>query len=280
MLKGFKKTCGNGKMTSGIVKVLIAKSGTITASTMDATDPEAYKSLTMKAGEGFAKYEFLEDECEFQENYKSENGITSVEQKLIFKLPGMTPETRNAVEEIAAASACGLESAVVRKGKIQIVGHDEEFGSERPLRLNATTGTTGKKLTDAAGEEITLSRETTEKARYYVGEESALYPNSMAQGIVNDYDAVINTLAHSGCTLDERVEALEKALIAVLSGKTLIPELQVKTLGVWGDNNLVLTGTGAPGRTPDKAGQFYIDTTARSLYYSTGNAAVADWNNA
>lgn len=176
MLKGFKKTCDNGKTTAGIVKVLIAKKGTITAATMDTADPEAYKSLTMKAGEGFVKYEFMEDECEFQENYKTENGITSVEQKLIFKLPGMTPETRNAVEEIAVASACGLEAAVCRKGKVQIVGYDEEFKSERPLRLNATTGTTGKKLTDAAGEEITLSRETTDKARYYVGEESALTP--------------------------------------------------------------------------------------------------------
>ena len=174
MLKGFKKTCDNGKTTAGIAKVLIAKSGTITAVTMDTADTEAYKSITMKAGEGFIKYEFMEDECEFQENYKSENGITSVEQKLVFKLPGMTPETRNAVEEIAIASACGLEVAVCRKGKIQIVGYDEEFGSERPLRLNASTGTTGKKLTDVSGEEITLSRETTEKARYYVGEESAL----------------------------------------------------------------------------------------------------------
>lgn len=48
MLKGFKKTCDNGKTTAGIVKVLIAKKGTITAATMDTADPEAYKSLTMK----------------------------------------------------------------------------------------------------------------------------------------------------------------------------------------------------------------------------------------
>ena len=98
-----------------------------------------------------------------------------------------------------------------------------------------------------------------------------------AQHVVDTYDDVINTLAHSDCTLDERVEALEKALIAVLSGAVVIPKLQVKELNVWGDNNLAPVGDGAPTKAPDRAGQFYIDKTARTLYFSTGNAAVSDW---
>ena len=98
-----------------------------------------------------------------------------------------------------------------------------------------------------------------------------------AQNVVNTYDAVINTLAHSDCSLDERVEALEKALIAVLSGKVLISELQVKKLEVWGDNNLVIPRTGAPTRQPDRAGQFYIDINSGAVYKSTGNKAVSDW---
>ena len=90
-------------------------------------------------------------------------------------------------------------------------------------------------------------------------------------------DEITEVLAHSDCTLDERVEAHEKALIAVLSGAVVIPKLQVKELNVWGDNNLAPVGDGAPTKAPDKAGQFYIDKTARALYFSTGNAAVSDW---
>lgn len=98
-----------------------------------------------------------------------------------------------------------------------------------------------------------------------------------AQHVVDTYDDVINTLAHSDCTLDERVEALERALISVLSGAVVIPKLQVNELGVWGDNNLAPVGDGAPTKAPDRAGQFYIDKTARALYFSTGNMAVSDW---
>ena len=101
--------------------------------------------------------------------------------------------------------------------------------------------------------------------------------NIGVQYVVESYDDVIDTLANSDCTLNERVETLENALIDVLSGAVLIPKLQVKELNVWGDNNLALVGDGAPTKAPDRAGQFYIDKTARTLYFSTGNAAVSDW---
>lgn len=93
-------------------------------------------------------------------------------------------------------------------------------------------------------------------------------------------DEITETLAHSDCTLEERIAHLEGLLVGVLSGKVLIPELQVKKLGVWGDNNLVVTGEGAPAKAPDRAGQFYIDTAADAVYHSVGNGAVSDWKNA
>lgn len=129
--------------------------------------------------------------------------------------------------------------------------------------------------TTAANNATAAANVATEKAKNAttVANEGA----AAAQGVVESYDDVINTLAHSDCTLDERVEALEKALIAVLSGAVVIPKLQVKELNVWGDNNLAPVGDGAPTKAPDRAGQFYIDKTARTLYFSTGNAAVSDW---
>lgn len=93
-------------------------------------------------------------------------------------------------------------------------------------------------------------------------------------------DEITEVLAHSDCTLEERVTHLERLLMEMLSGKVLIPELQVKKLGVWGDNNLVVTGEGTPAKAPDRAGQFYVDTKNNAVYYSVGNGAVSDWKNA
>lgn len=93
-------------------------------------------------------------------------------------------------------------------------------------------------------------------------------------------DEITEVLAHSDCTLEERVTHLERLLMEMFSGKVLIPELQVKKLGVWGDNNLVVTGEGAPSKAPDRAGQFYVDTKNNAVYHSVGNGAVSDWKNA
>lgn len=86
-------------------------------------------------------------------------------------------------------------------------------------------------------------------------------------------------LAASDYSLEARVTTLEQTLMAVLSGAAVIPALQVRELGVWGSNNLILTGSGAPTKAPDRAGQLYIDTASGAVYKSTGNAAVSDWKN-
>lgn len=107
-----------------------------------------------------------------------------------------------------------------------------------------------------------------------IGESSTLPP------IPDTGDEITEVLAHSDCTLEERVTHLERLLMEMLSGKVLIPDLQVKKLGVWGDNNLVVTGEGAPSKAPDRAGQFYVDTKNNAVYHSVGNGAVSDWKNA
>lgn len=89
----------------------------------------------------------------------------------------------------------------------------------------------------------------------------------------------ISVLAHSDCSLEERVAHLESLLVGMLSGKVVIPELQVKKLGVWGDNNIIVAGEGAPAKAPDRAGQLYIDTRNNAVYHSVGNNAVSDWKN-
>lgn len=96
---------------------------------------------------------------------------------------------------------------------------------------------------------------------------------------VSDIPVAFAFLVASDCDLEARVTALERTLTAVLSGDAVIPALQVRELGVWGSNNLILTGSGAPTKAPDRAGQLYIDTASGAVYKSTGNAAVSDWKN-
>lgn len=90
---------------------------------------------------------------------------------------------------------------------------------------------------------------------------------------------IAEALAHSNCTLEQRVAHLERLLVSILSGQTYIPKLTVRELDVWGGNNLIVTGAGAPTKAPDRAGQLYIDTKNNAVYRSIGNGAVSDWKN-
>lgn len=172
MLTGFTRKCG--RVRAGVAQLLLIQAPEVIEATFDTTDPEAVSAVSITKDSHFTLYEFSEDECQFEENFKTENGIHVVEQKITFKLPGMTPDTRKAVQEIADASYCGLIGAVIRPDGNVLAGYDKDFGKNRPLRLDTSTGSTGKALTDSAGEEVVLARTSTVKAPYYVGDVSAL----------------------------------------------------------------------------------------------------------
>lgn len=180
MLNGFTKKCG--RISAGVSKVLLITAPDFIGATFDTAEEDAVSAIMLAQGAHFVPYEFQEDECQFEENFKTENGIHAVEQKITFKLPGMTPESRRAVQEIADASYCGLIAAVVRPNGTLISGFDKEFSKLRPLRLDTTTGTTGKALTDSAGEEVVLSRTATVKAPYFTGDVEALTGDAVSDG--------------------------------------------------------------------------------------------------
>ncbi len=160
---GFQKTCG--KRTAGVVKIGLIDASDISSVIFSSSD-DTISAVTLNTGVNFARFEFDEDECEFQENGSRENNVISFEQNLIFKMSSMNSQTREAVEEIAEASYCGLVALVVMAGRAMLVGWDKDMGSERPLKMASSTGTTGKALSDASGEEITISRTSTMKAQY------------------------------------------------------------------------------------------------------------------
>lgn len=180
MLNGYTKKCG--RVRAGIKQLLLIPAPDFIDGTFDTTDPDAVSAVTFAQNSHFISYQFQEDECQYEENFKTENGIHAVEQKITFKLPGMTPDTRKAVQEIVDASYCGLIGAIVRPDGNLLVGFDEEFDKQRPLKLDTTTGTTGKALTDSAGEEVVLTRTSTVKAPYYIGEVKALTGEAAAGG--------------------------------------------------------------------------------------------------
>ncbi len=110
---------------------------------------------------------------------------------------------------------------------------------------------------------------------------SATAAAAAASQVVEDLDSVLDvplsTLAHAAATLDEAQKTLAKRIDGIVSGETLVESLNVRKLGVWGDNNLIIVGSDAPSEKPDRAGQFYIDKTNNAVYKSVGNTAVSDW---
>ncbi len=173
-LTGFTQAC-TSRSSAGVKRIGFVSVNDITGITMDTSDTSAIAAITLASGASFKKYQFMEDECEYQENVSRENGATAVTQNLIYKLACLNADTRKAVEEIMTESECGLVAVVEMKGRAIIVGYDADMAGERPLRISSTTGTTGKALTDATGEEITLTRTTTVKAHYYVGTVDSLF---------------------------------------------------------------------------------------------------------
>lgn len=173
MITGFKKVCG--KNNGGVLTIGLIEAENFTGATVDSAS-NGYSALTLASQKYFKKYEFMEDEAEFKEDTKFENGSASVTKSIIFKIPGMNGESGKAVQEIIDASYCGLIAVVTTPaGKTFLVGYGEDVKKERPLKLTQSAGTTGKKLTDAHGEEITIACEHTEKSRVYSGDLEDLF---------------------------------------------------------------------------------------------------------
>ena len=98
-----------------------------------------------------------------------------------------------------------------------------------------------------------------------------------ANTAVANMDTVFGVLAHADATVEKKLETLAELVVGIITGKVIVESLNVRNLGVWGDNNLVVVSNHAPDIKPDRAGQFWIDTVNNAVWKSTGNAAVSDW---
>lgn len=168
-LFGFTKVCTD--RSGGVSSLYLAKVTDVDEFTLGTLlDAKKFTAVTMLGDAVFAKYEFYKDTVEFKESTSRENGSTKVTKSLEFMLPKMSQETRDVVEEIAAASNCGLIAIVVdNNGAKWVVGYTVKHGKDKPLELATAEGTTGKALSDANGETIILTVDDTEKSRTFTG---------------------------------------------------------------------------------------------------------------
>lgn len=127
--------------------------------------------------------------------------------------------------------------------------------------------------TDAAvTEATTAANEAAERAT-----EAADAASEIVDDVDGHIDERVAVLAHADDTLSEGQKTLAERIDGIVSGETLVESLNVRKLGVWGENNLIIVATNAPDRKPDRAGQFWIDKANNAVYKSTGNTAVSDW---
>ena len=60
-------------------------------------------------------------------------------------------------------------------------------------------------------------------------------------------------------------------------GDIVADSINTQVMPMVGGKAIVLTGSGAPQVAPDFVGQFYIDTSAPNVYFSTATGSVNGW---
>lgn len=155
--------------SGGLVKVYLANASDITSFTLNSGTGE-YTAVTMVAGKVFYKFDFKQDSGERKEDGKMNDGAFSVEHSIEIFIEDLTQAIRQRMQDVADASACGMvaivEDANARKW---VVGYNEKFLLERPLKLDSNAAATGKAFTDPNGSTVTLKSMDNEYDRTFTG---------------------------------------------------------------------------------------------------------------
>ena len=148
---------------------------------------------------------------------------------------------------------------------IAVADHEKAVTDHTTATSDHTTATTDHgKATEATTAATTAATNATNAA-------------TSATNAVANMDTVFGVLAHADVTLEEKIATLAELVVGIITGKVLVESLNVRNLGVWGNNNVVIVSDHAPDKKPDRAGQFWIDIVNNAVWKSTGNGAVSDW---
>lgn len=178
-----------------------------------------------------------------------------------------TDAANTAAGNANTAATVATSAGAYASEKAQAANTAAANASEKAAAANTAAGNANEKAT-AANAAASAANDAASAANTAA--------NAANDAVVN-MDTVFGVLAHADVTIEKKLDTLAKLVIGIISGTVLVEKLNVRNLGVWGDNNLVVVGSGTPTAKPDRAGQIYIDKTNNATYKSTGNSAVSDW---
>lgn len=165
-LAGFDRLCV--KRTGGVDSLFLADAGDVESTVYDPA-ARVFKSVALRSGAAFARYDFREDSCRMTETVRRSGGAVSVKHEVTFLIPGHDGPSREAADGIAGCVNGLVAIVVTSQGDAFLVGYSHIFGGERPLKLVSARSTSGIKPTDASGSSITLSSEDTDLSCLYIG---------------------------------------------------------------------------------------------------------------
>lgn len=191
-------------------------------------------------------------------------------------------DAAGAANAAASAAANATEAATDAAGVATTEAEKATDAASAASSAASAASQTNTQITEAEGlrataEQQRVQAEQTRQQQFTEAKEAAESATEAAQEAADNITTPLDVLAHSDCTLEEKVTALGQLIADICEGRVTLPSLNVKRLGVWDENNLIVTGSGAPLTPPDRAGQIYIDTTNNAQYNSTGNNSVSDW---
>lgn len=185
----------------------------------------------------------------------------------------VTPATQATDAANAAATnantKAGLanDAATLANQKATLANDAATNANDKATLANTKAGLAAEKAADAASAASAANDAAS----------AASSAASAATTAVVNMETVFAVLAHADATVEKKLETLAALVIGIISGTVLVEKLNVRNLGVWGDNNLVIVASNAPDRKPDRAGQIWVDKANNATYKSTGNSAVSDW---
>lgn len=164
---GLTRICAS--RSGGLITLYLANVDDVTSLTLNGATGE-YTAVTMVATKVFYKFDFKQDSGQRKESGKMTNGAFSVEHMIEVYMEDLNQTTRNRMQDVADASTCGM-IAIVKdaNARMWVVGYNEKFTKERPLKLDTNEGDSGKAFTDANGNTMVLKSTDNEYDRTFTG---------------------------------------------------------------------------------------------------------------
>lgn len=165
-LTGYRRTCG--RCNGGIRSVALVGADAVAGVERDPATG-GYTAITLAEGAAFALYRFREDQAEYTETVSTDEGPVLVEHALEMMLERMDGASARAVQELCGAGGV-VALVTTNSGVTLLVGYSDRFGARYPLRLNRSSGESGRRPTDDTAERVVLRSADTAKARVFTGE--------------------------------------------------------------------------------------------------------------